>query len=51
MSARHLEPVFIGPGGSPGPILAEHVGLKAAGWKGDAGNRGRPARSEVAAST
>ena len=30
MSARHLEPVFIGPGGSPGPILAEHVGSKAA---------------------
>jgi len=27
---KNLEPVFIGPGGSPGPILAEHVGSKAA---------------------
>ncbi len=30
MSAKHLEPVFIGPGGSAGPILASHVGSKAA---------------------
>ncbi len=30
MSDKHLEPVFIGPGGSAGPILAEHVGSKAA---------------------
>jgi len=26
MNGKHLEPVFIGPGGSPGLILAEHVG-------------------------
>ena len=30
MNGKHLEPVFIGPGGSPGAILAEHVGSKAA---------------------
>ena len=30
MSDKHLEPVFIGPGGAPGPVLAEHVGSKAA---------------------
>ncbi len=30
MSAKHLEPLFIGPGGSPGPMLASHVGSKAA---------------------
>ncbi len=30
MNGKHLDPVFIGPGGSPGPILAEHVGTKAA---------------------
>jgi len=30
MNGKNLEPVFIGPGGSSGPILAEHVGSKAA---------------------
>jgi pyruvate,orthophosphate dikinase len=30
MNGKNFEPVFIGPGGSPGPILAEHVGSKAA---------------------
>jgi pyruvate,orthophosphate dikinase len=30
MSAMNPEPVFIGPGGSAGPILARHVGSKAA---------------------
>ncbi len=30
MNGKHFEPVFIGLGGSPGPILAEHVGSKAA---------------------
>ncbi|RBP11936.1 pyruvate,orthophosphate dikinase [Roseiarcus fermentans] len=30
MSAREFEPVFIGPGGTPGPILAADVGSKAA---------------------
>ena len=30
MSARNLEPVFIGPGGSADPVLASHVGSKAA---------------------
>ena len=29
MNGKHLEPVFIGPGGSPG-LIAEHVGSKAA---------------------
>ena len=30
MSAEPVEPVFIGPGGSPGQVRAEHVGSKAA---------------------
>ena len=30
MSGKHLEPVFIGPGSALGPILAEHIGSKAA---------------------
>ncbi len=30
MNGRRYDPVFIGPGGSPGPILAVHVGSKAA---------------------
>ena len=30
MSGKDFEPVFIGPGGSSGPLLAAHVGSKAA---------------------
>jgi pyruvate,orthophosphate dikinase len=30
MNGRHFEPVFIGPGGAPGTILAKDVGSKAA---------------------